>query len=44
MFKKYKLNPKSTPMSVCDGGISFWGVLFDIIAKQFRFLAFNGMG
>jgi hypothetical protein len=33
---------KTSPVVVCDGGSSFWGVSFDVDAQAFRGLAFNG--
>lgn len=31
-----------SPMIVCDGGPDYWGALFDIEAKTFNHLSFNG--
>jgi hypothetical protein len=30
-------------MIICDGGKSFWGVLYDPETRTFSQLAFNGM-
>ena len=35
---------KKEPITVCDGGNAFWGVLFDIQTKEFSQLSFNGVG
>jgi hypothetical protein len=35
-------NENGEPLLVCDGGPSFWGVVFRIDAKQFEELSFNG--
>lgn len=32
------------PVLVCDGGASFWGVVFAVESKTFLDLAFNGLG
>ena len=32
----------ATPVIVCDGGVLYWGVLFDIYNLNFSQLAFNG--
>ena len=37
-------NWKSEPIMVCDGGVSFWGVLFDVEKKLFCQLSINGEG
>jgi hypothetical protein len=39
-FKDWKTNP----VVVCDGGESFWGVLYDIESGQFIQLSINGVG
>jgi len=31
------------PVIVCDGGQSFWGVVFSIDTKEFQEMAFNGV-
>ncbi len=41
-LKERGYDPTKYPLVACDGGDYFWGVLFDIEAKQFSFLAFNG--
>jgi uncharacterized protein (DUF779 family) len=33
---------RSEPVLVCDGGASFWGVLYDPETRQFTQLSFNG--
>jgi len=33
---------RSEPQLVCDGGESFWGVLYDPATRQFSQLSFNG--
>jgi hypothetical protein len=35
---------QKVPIWVCDGGRDYWGVLFDVDAKTFSKLAFNGRG
>lgn len=35
---------KQTPVIACDGGTSFWGVLYDPESRSFSQLAFNGAG
>jgi hypothetical protein len=35
--------PAGGPSSVCDGGSSFWGVVYEPEAREFGDLAFNGM-
>lgn len=35
-------NWKSSPIIVCDGGESYWGVLYDLEAGQFTQLSMNG--
>ena len=35
---------KIHPLIVCDGGSSYWGVLFSIDNREFSHLAFNGEG
>ena len=42
LYKKQGLNVKNRPVTVCDGGISFWGAVFDLDSLVFTFLAFNG--
>jgi hypothetical protein len=34
---------KTEPVVVCDGGDSYWGVLFDLDSLKFRDLAINGV-
>lgn len=34
---------KAKPVRICDGGKSFWGVLFSLKSQTFSQLAFNGM-
>ena len=45
-MKSYQpgFDPAKTPIVVCDGGISFWGVLFDVETMEFSDLSFNGVG
>lgn len=38
------LDWKHTPVIACDGGTSFWGVLYDPATRVFTQLAFNGSG
>jgi hypothetical protein len=42
--KDQHLDPAKVPLAVCDGGPSFWGVLFDTGSKEFSQLSFNGRG
>jgi hypothetical protein len=35
---------KQAPVIACDGGTSFWGVLYDPDSRTFSQLAFNGAG
>ena len=35
---------QNKPYIVCDGGSSYWGVLYDPGTKKFLELAFNGVG
>lgn len=35
-------NEQSTPVVICDGGASFWGVVFDLELGQFFELKLNG--
>jgi hypothetical protein len=35
---------KEEPFKACDGGSSFWGVLYDPSRRSFSDLAFNGIG
>ena len=46
MLKKYgqSIDLTKTPMGACDGGLDFWGALFDIETKTFSQLSFNGAG
>jgi hypothetical protein len=37
-------NWRKEPYLVCDGGESYWGVVFDPETKKFLSLAFNGVG
>lgn len=37
-----KLNWRSKAMLACDGGTSFWGVLYNPATRQFSQLSFNG--
>jgi hypothetical protein len=37
-------DPSQEPVTVCDGGTGFWGALFDMDAKEFSSLSFNGVG
>jgi len=36
-------NEDMEPVMVCDGGPSFWGIVFSVDTKEFQELAFNGM-
>ena len=38
-----KPNLKSDPVTVCDGGIDFWGILYNPEKREFSELAVNGM-
>lgn len=42
--KKRPFNWKIDPVSVCDGGDSFYGIEYDVETKKFSNLSFNGMG
>jgi hypothetical protein len=33
---------RRAPMVVCDGGPNFWGVEYDVAAKRFQNVGFNG--
>ena len=35
---------RKEPYTVCDGGEYYWGVLYNPLTKEFRELAFNGVG
>jgi hypothetical protein len=35
---------KTRPIRVCDGGSSYWGVLFDVASTSFKELSINGGG
>lgn len=35
-------NWKKSPIIVCDGGTSFWGILYHVSSHQFSHLAVNG--
>jgi hypothetical protein len=37
-----RIDEKSTPVVVCDGGPSFWGIVFDPESNEFRDLQTNG--
>ena len=41
-FERFHKNWKTEPMAVCDGGQSFWGVLFDLDTSRFSQLSING--
>ena len=43
LFKRHNQDPEKIPIVVCDGGTSFWGVLFEIKTIEFSHLAFNGI-
>ncbi len=43
-YKRSKKDLKTTPITVCDGGTSFWGAVYDVHLKTFNLLAFNGFG
>ena len=36
-------NEASLPVIVCDGGKSFWGIVYSIDTKSFSDLRFNGV-
>lgn len=38
----FPLNWRSEPVYICDGGPSYWGVLYDPARRRFVQLAFNG--
>jgi hypothetical protein len=40
--KPFFKNWKTLPISVCDGGSSYWGVLYNIRKKKFSQLSING--
>ncbi len=44
-MKKFNpsFDPAKTALIVCDGGNSFWGVLYDVETKEFSLLSFNGI-
>lgn len=39
---KISLGEENTPVIICDGGRSFWGIVFAVESKTFRDLQFNG--
>ncbi|MFI5152461.1 MAG: hypothetical protein ACHQET_03960 [Chitinophagales bacterium] len=41
-YKKANFDLTQSLVIVCDGGVSFWGVLFNLNTKQFTLLSFNG--
>lgn len=43
-LKLFLKENQNRPYTVCDGGTSFWGVLFDVENKTFSELSFNGVG
>jgi hypothetical protein len=42
-FSTWYKNWTTEPVIVCDGGDSFWGVLFDLKSHKFSHLAINGI-
>ena len=41
-FKEHDKDLSTNALIVCDGGTSYWGVLFDLKSLSFLSLAFNG--
>lgn len=44
LYKRYNNDLSHELVRVCDGGMSFWGALYNVRTKQFSDLAFNGFG
>ena len=43
-IRAMKFNELTQPMAVCDGGPSFWGIVYRVSTKTFEEPAFNGLG